>query len=57
MVMPAIDLSRYQVADLFSEVTKKKQEVDIEKLVKVARRELRPDSPRRTWAYPGPTWP
>lgn len=42
MVMPAIHLSRYQVADLFSEVTKQKQEVDIEKLVKVARRELRP---------------
>ncbi|MCM0754842.1 LUD domain-containing protein [Desulfovibrio aminophilus] len=42
MVMPAIHLSRYQVADLFSEVTHQKQEVDIEKLVKVARRELRP---------------
>lgn len=42
MVMPAIHLSRYQVADLFSEVTRQKQEVDIEKLVKVARRELRP---------------
>jgi len=42
MVMPAIHLSRYQVADLFSEVTQQKQEVDIEKLVKVARRELRP---------------
>ena len=42
MVMPAIHLSRYQVADLFTDVTKKKQEVDIEKLVKVARRELRP---------------
>ncbi|WP_028587615.1 L-lactate dehydrogenase (quinone) large subunit LdhH [Desulfocurvus vexinensis] len=41
MVMPAIHLSRYQVADLFSEVTGQKQEVDIEKLVKVARRELR----------------
>ncbi|MEL7638559.1 MAG: L-lactate dehydrogenase (quinone) large subunit LdhH [Solidesulfovibrio sp.] len=42
MVMPAIHLSRYQVADLFSEVTHKKQDVDIQKLVKVARRELRP---------------
>jgi iron-sulfur cluster protein len=42
MVMPAIHLSRYQVADLFSEVTKKQQDVDIQKLVKVARRELRP---------------
>jgi iron-sulfur cluster protein len=42
MVMPAIHLSRYQVADLFTEVTHKKQDVDIQKLVKVARRELRP---------------
>ncbi|BAH75491.1 L-lactate dehydrogenase (quinone) large subunit LdhH [Solidesulfovibrio magneticus] len=42
MVMPAIHLSRYQVADLFSEVTHKQQDVDIQKLVKVARRELRP---------------
>ncbi len=42
MVMPAIHLSRYQVADLFSEVTNQKQDVDIQKLVKVARRELRP---------------
>ncbi len=41
MVMPAIHLSRYQVADLFTEVTKQKQEVDIQRLVKVARRELR----------------
>ena len=41
MVMPAIHLSRYQVADLFSEVTGTKQEGDIQKLVKVARRELR----------------
>jgi len=41
MVMPAIHLSRYQVADLFSDVTGSKQEVDIQKLVKVARRELR----------------
>ncbi len=41
MVMPAIHLSRYQVADLFTDVTGAKQEVDIEKLVKVARRELR----------------
>ena len=42
MVLPAIHLSRYQVADLFSDVTHKKQDVDIAKLVKVARRELRP---------------
>lgn len=41
MVMPAIHLSRYQVSDLFTDVTGKKQESDIEKLVKVARRELR----------------
>ena len=41
MVMPAIHLSRYQVKDLFSEVTGARQEPDIEKLVKVARRELR----------------
>ncbi|ACV68319.1 L-lactate dehydrogenase (quinone) large subunit LdhH [Desulfohalobium retbaense] len=41
MVMPAIHLSRYQVADLFTDVTKQKQESEIEKLVKVARRELR----------------
>jgi len=41
MVMPAIHLSRHQVADLFSEVTGKQQESEIERLVKVARRELR----------------
>ena len=41
MVMPAIHLSRYQVADLFSAVTRQKQDSEIEKLVKVARRELR----------------
>ncbi len=41
MVMPAIHLSRYQVADLFTEVTGQKQESEIERLVKVARRELR----------------
>jgi len=41
MVMPAIHLSRFQVADLFSDVTGNKQDSDIEKLVKVARRELR----------------
>ncbi|MBU1230022.1 MAG: LUD domain-containing protein [Proteobacteria bacterium] len=41
MVMPAIHLSRYQVAELFSEVTGARQEGDIQKLVKVARRELR----------------
>lgn len=41
MVMPAIHLSRHQVADLFSGVTRKEQDPDIQKLVKVARRELR----------------
>lgn len=41
MVMPAIHLSRFQVADLFGDVTGKPQEGDIERLVKVARRELR----------------
>ncbi|SHN69059.1 L-lactate dehydrogenase (quinone) large subunit LdhH [Desulfovibrio litoralis] len=41
MVMPAIHLSRYQVKDLFTNVTKKQQDSDIQKLVKVARRELR----------------
>lgn len=41
MVMPAIHLSRYQVADLFTKQTKKEQDPDIQKLVKVARRELR----------------
>jgi len=43
MVMPAIHLSRYQVGDLFEDVTKKKQDSkNIDKLVKVARQELRP---------------
>lgn len=41
MVMPAIHLSREQVADLFGTVTGKPQDVDVDKLVKVARRELR----------------
>ncbi len=41
MVMPAIHLSRYQVAELFSQVTQKDQSTDIQRLVKVARRELR----------------
>jgi iron-sulfur cluster protein len=41
MVMPAIHLSRYQVADLFTDVTGKQQDSEIERLVKVARRELR----------------
>ena len=41
MVMPAIHLSRHQVADLFADVTGKRQDSEIERLVKVARRELR----------------
>jgi iron-sulfur cluster protein len=41
MVMPAIHLSRYQVAELFSQVTRQDQSSDIQRLVKVARRELR----------------
>ncbi|MCJ8500118.1 L-lactate dehydrogenase (quinone) large subunit LdhH [Desulfatitalea alkaliphila] len=41
MVMPAIHLSRNEVSRLFTEVTGKPQDTDIEKLVKVARRELR----------------
>lgn len=41
MVMPAIHLSRGQVADVFSEATGEKQAPDIGKLVKVARHELR----------------
>jgi hypothetical protein len=41
MVMPAIHLSRHQVAALFSDVTGKAQDAEIERLVKVARRELR----------------
>ncbi|MDR0339575.1 MAG: LUD domain-containing protein [Desulfovibrio sp.] len=41
MVMPAIHLSRHQVADVFAVETKRKQDSDIERLVKVARRELR----------------
>ena len=43
MVMPAIHLSRHQVADEFEKVTGTPQDrEDIQKLVKVARRELRP---------------
>ncbi|MBI5552734.1 MAG: LUD domain-containing protein [Desulfobacterales bacterium] len=41
MVMPAIHLSRFQVAELFSQVTGQKQDAEIQRLVKVARRELR----------------
>ncbi len=41
MVMPAIHLSRYQVKELFADVTGEEQKPDIEKLVKVARSKLR----------------
>ncbi|MDR1242014.1 MAG: LUD domain-containing protein [Deltaproteobacteria bacterium] len=41
MVMPAIHLSRHQVADTFTGAVGEKQDSDIAKLVKVARRELR----------------
>jgi len=41
MVMPAIHLSKEQVGDLFTQVTGQLQDNEIEKLVKVARRELR----------------
>jgi iron-sulfur cluster protein len=41
MVMPAIHLSRYHVRDLFSEITGKKEDEDIEKLVKVSRNQMR----------------
>ena len=47
MVMPAIHLSRYQVADLFGDVTGHRQDPDIERLVKVARRKS-PCRPART---------
>jgi iron-sulfur cluster protein len=41
MVLPAIHLSRIQVADTFSEEIKEKLDGNIDKLVKVARKELR----------------
>jgi iron-sulfur cluster protein len=43
MVMPAIHLSRQQVGTLFGDVTKKPVDLeDIDRMVKVARKELRP---------------
>jgi len=43
MVLPAIHLSRYQVGDLFEDVIQKKLDSEnIDALVKVARKELRP---------------
>lgn len=41
MVMPAIHLSRYQVRDLFADITQEEQDDNIATLVKVARKELR----------------
>lgn len=41
MVMPAIHLSRYEVADDFTKATGAKQDSDVQHLVKVARTQLR----------------
>jgi L-lactate dehydrogenase complex protein LldF len=41
MVMPALHLTKEEVSDLFSEETGQRESTDIQKLVKVARRELR----------------
>ena len=41
MVMPAIHLSRYEVADDFTKATGTKQDSDVQRLVKVARVQLR----------------
>jgi iron-sulfur cluster protein len=41
MVMPAIHLSRFQVAKLFTDITGTVQDAEIDRLVKVARRQLR----------------
>ena len=41
MVISAIHLSRYQVADDFTKATGEKQDTDVQKLVKVARVQLR----------------
>jgi len=41
MVMPAIHLSRYHVRDLFSDITGRQEDEEIEKLVKVARNQMR----------------
>ncbi len=42
MVMPAIHLSRYEVAEDFTKATGTKQDSDVQHLVKVARVQLRP---------------
>ena len=41
MVLPAIHLSKEEISDLFSEETKKTLDSDIQKLVKVAREQIR----------------
>jgi len=41
MVMPAIHLTRYQVADIFSKEVREQLDAEIPRLVKVARKELR----------------
>ncbi|MDR2386702.1 MAG: lactate utilization protein, partial [Deltaproteobacteria bacterium] len=41
MVLPAIHLSRFQVAEEFAKITAKEMDSDIGKLVKVARKQLR----------------
>ena len=41
MVMPALHLTKEEVADLFSKETHQQQSTDIQQLVKVARKELR----------------
>ena len=45
MVMPALHLTKEEVSDLFSEETGKRESSDIQKLVKVARRESVRDWP------------
>ena len=51
MVMPAIHLSRTQVADTFTKETGKHQTEDITSLVRVARRECAASSPKPTWHF------
>ena len=53
MVLPAIHLSRAQVADVFAEATGEAQKPDIERLVRIARRELREKFARADMAVSG----
>ena len=60
MVMPAIHMTKEEVSDLFSKEVNERLTSDIPRLVKVARKELRPQVPGRpTWASPAATspWP